>query len=96
MRNPRVQTTESLPMLPPLPEWVSAGQAETAETAAFRAGAALAHLARSAARRVRDRTRLYRTAPSNPIAQTWKLPFAKSIASILIGVVIDVPSLRFR
>ena len=34
--------------------------------------------------------------PPNPIAQTWKPPFAKSIASMLIGVVIDVPSLRFR
>jgi hypothetical protein len=34
--------------------------------------------------------------PSNPIAQTCKLPFAKSIASMLIGVVIDVPSLRLR
>ena len=35
-------------------------------------------------------------APYCPIAQTWKLPFAKSIANMLIGVVIDVPSLRFQ
>ena len=34
-------------------------------------------------------------APSAPIAQTWKLPFARSIASMLIRVVIDVPSIRF-
>ena len=35
-------------------------------------------------------------APSDPTAQTWKLPFARSIASMLIFVVIDVPSVRFQ
>jgi len=47
-------------------------------------------------RPVRDNNRLYRTAPSAPIAQTWKLPFARSITSMLIVIVIDVPSVRFR
>ena len=46
--------------------------------------------------RVRDRARLYRTVPSGPKAQTWKLPFARSIASMLIFVIIGVPSIRFR
>jgi hypothetical protein len=45
--------------------------------------------------RVRDSTRLWRTAPSDPIAQSWKLPFPKWIASMLIVVVTDVPSIRF-
>jgi hypothetical protein len=34
--------------------------------------------------------------PSGPTAQTWKLPFARSIASMLIFVVIGVPSVRFQ
>lgn len=31
-----------------------------------------------------DRASLYRTVPSGAKAQTWKLPFARSIASMLI------------
>ena len=34
--------------------------------------------------------------PSGPKAQTWKLPFARSIASMLIFVVIGGPSVRFH
>jgi hypothetical protein len=72
MRNPRVQTTESLPMLPPLPEWVSAGQAETAEMAAFRAGAALAHLA------------MVTTAADLPHA-LWRERLALAAAEVCVG-----------
>jgi hypothetical protein len=34
--------------------------------------------------------------PSGPMAQTWKLLFARSIASMLIILVIGVPSFRFQ
>jgi hypothetical protein len=50
--------------------------------------------ASNAANRVLDTARLKTTAPSGPTAQTWKLPFAKSIAKILICDVIDMPSTK--
>ena len=37
---------------------------------------------------------LNRTAPSGPTPQTWKLPFAKSIASMVLSVM-DAPSAPF-
>jgi hypothetical protein len=46
--------------------------------------------------RVRDKLRLYGTVPSGPTAQTWKLPFAGSIASMSIFAVISVPSTWFQ
>lgn len=33
---------------------------------------------------------------ASPIAQTWKLPLPKSIASMLIGDGINVPDVRFH
>lgn len=50
--------------------------------------------ARSAVSRGRDSALLNRTAPSDPTAQNRKLPFARSIASMLIFVVIDTLSTR--
>ena len=47
---------------------------------------------RRTTRPVRERARLYRTAPSNPTAQTKKLLFSKAIANMLIFVVVEVPS----
>lgn len=57
-----------------------------------RTGLPRRHAGRPRGQKRRDIARFERTDPPGPTAQTWKLPFARSIAEILIAILIDVPS----